>query len=529
MRLFNKLSITKKLYISNIAIITLMAFVAGLLSMQHSIRIRENDIDSTLLSMANVISKREDVKYSILNKEYNPELQRELNYLADSNESIDVIVICDSDSIRLYHNDESKIGLKFVGGDEGDILKGSTPYLSEAEGSLGLQRRAFSAVLNDNGEVIGFILVSVLSSSLNSIRTSTIISFAFLLVIFIIIAIFVSVIYTQKLKKLFFGYKPEEFRELHLDSEEVFNSLEEGIVAINTTGQILLINKSAKKIFRLSQNESYYHAYLKDLYPETLLDKTIVSGVTDYNVSLKIHENNILATRMPIFHNEQIIGALAVFRDKTEVTRLAEKLTGANYMLDTFRAFNHEFMNKLHIILGLIEMGQIEEAKEYIEDSSQISSDIVSKISKLVPIKSLAALLIGKSIRAKELGINIVIRSDSYFKDKEFLGSDDYVTIVGNLVENAMYELNHSDKVIKEIELGFYSGENHTLILCQDTGNGISEDILDNICDPHVSTKGEGHGEGLFLIKQIVDEHGGQINIETKKNEGTCFEISFPM
>lgn len=527
-RLF-KLDLTKKLYISNIIVVTAIVLLMGFLFMKDSNDIKRKDIDNTLLTVSNIVAKNSDVIYSLKNNVHLESLQKDLNAIAFSNNDIDVVVVCDKNSIRLYHNDADKVGKKLVGGDEGRVLSGTDSYLSTAEGTLGKQRRAFSAIYDENHELLGFVLVSVLTKNLMAIRNKYLISEMFVLLLFLFVAIIFSIIYTNALRKLFFGYRPEEFRELHLDQEEVFNSLEEGIVAINDKDEILLINKAAKILFNLDLNNNYYRVDFKKIYPDTALYKTIQTGIPEYNISLSINSNTIFGNRIPIKDNENILGAVGIFRDKTEVTDLAEKLTGANYMVDTLRAYNHDFMNKLHIILGLLEMDQIDNAKKYIEESAKVSSDVVSKINKIIPIKSLAALLIGKSIRANELGITINIKTDSYFKEKEAITSEDYVTIIGNLLENAIYELNKKENGIKEIELGIYSSNCHTLIVCEDNGGGIPDEILKNLYKQNITTKGEGHGSGLFIIKQTVDQYGGEINIDTKLGEGTCFEINFPM
>jgi C4-dicarboxylate-specific signal transduction histidine kinase len=100
---------------------------------------------------------------------------------------------------------------------------------------------------------------------------------------------------------------------------------------------------------------------------------------------------------------------------------------------------------------------------------------------------------------------------------------------VGNLVENAIDELNGHDFPVKQIELGIYSEEGHTTIICDDTGGGIPEEILFSIYDPHTTTKGEGHGNGFRLMKDIVDRYEGTFHIETEEGEGTSIEILLPV
>lgn len=92
-----------------------------------------------------------------------------------------------------------------------------------------------------------------------------------------------------------------------------------------------------------------------------------------------------------------------------------------------------------------------------------------------------------------------------------------------------MDELNSGDYPIKEIQLGIYSEEGMTMISCDDTGGGIPEEILPSIYDKKTTTKGEGHGNGFALMKEIVDHYNGTFHIETEPGEGASIEITLPV
>ena len=61
-----------------------------------------------------------------------------------------------------------------------------------------------------------------------------------------------------------------------------------------------------------------------------------------------------------------------------------------------------------------------------------------------------------------------------------------------------------------------------------DTGPGIPEDALDRVFEPYYSTKDTGTGLGLAVTRKIVDEHGGQIRVESAPGDGTTFEVELP-
>ena len=135
---------------------------------------------------------------------------------------------------------------------------------------------------------------------------------------------------------------------------------------------------------------------IKDIYPESVLPQVLESHEEVLNHNLVIRENQVLCSDILVRKGDKIEGAVSVFRDKTELTKMAEELTGARYMVDTLRAFNHEFMNKLHIILGFLEMKEYGEARKYILDTSMVSGKEVSHICQTIPVENLAALIIGK-------------------------------------------------------------------------------------------------------------------------------------
>ena len=525
-----KLTVSQNIRLGNAVLIFVIVLLTGAICLYFTLSNKQRDLDATIQDVAEMVSQMDVVRKDLQNGTPSDELDRQLTLLLHSMEYVDVLVVCDTTSTRFFHNEDDRVGEKFVGSDEGDILLGEAPYISVAVGTLGLQRRAFHAVLDENGAVIGFAMASVLNAHLTDIRNEIILTFLAVLVCMIGLGLLVSAGIMRHLRKILLGHQPEEFRNLYIERDEVLDALEEGIFAISNDGRVILMNQSAKAILALPPEESAEGRPLAELFPETRLPDVLRTGVPEYNIDLTIKGQNIISSRIPIFTEGKIIGAVSIFRNKTETAKLAEELTGAKYMVDTLRAFNHEFMNKLHIILGHLELNEVTKAKDYILGTSLVSGEAVSDIAKRVPLQNLAALLTGKLVRARELGIKLSLKPDSCFETKSsYLPADCYVTIIGNLLENAIDELNSGAYPTKEIELGVYAQEGHTIITCDDTGGGIPGKILDAIYDRHTTTKGEGHGIGFALIKEIVDRYQGTIQIDTEKDVGTSIEITLPV
>lgn len=504
--------------------------VTGAICFHFALSIKNEDRDTTICDVSSMLAEMPQIVEMVSRDEPDPVVTEYLNGLQQALSQIDVIVICDRSSVRLYHTNADQVGKTFIGGDEGPILTEGTPYISIATGTLGLQRRAFHAVRDESGAIIGFVMVSVLDSHISNVRAQIIETFLSILLVMGLIGILLAWIGYKQLRSVLLGYRPEEFADLYIEREDVLNSLEEGLFAIDKDGKVILMNLSARRMLDLAPDEKTEGHLLTEYYPQTQLPSTVRTGRTEHNINFMVNGNHIISSRIPILRKGEIIGAVSIFRNRTEVTQLAEQLTGTRYMVDTLRAANHEFMNKLHVILGLLEMNEIDQAKDYIQSTSLVSGKAINELHERIPIASLAALLIGKMLRANELGISLLLKKDSYFCEKEDgLPVDAYVTLVGNLIENAMDELNRPDLAVKQIELGIYADVSHTTILCDDTGRGIPDDVLQNIYDPHTTTKGEGHGNGFYLMKEIVDRYGGDFHIDTELGEGTSIEIDLPV
>ena len=130
-------------------------------------------------------------------------------------------------------------------------------------------------------------------------------------------------------------------------------------------------------------------------------------------------------------------------------------------------------------------------------------------------------------MHAAELGIRLLVTPDSRCLERDLLlPVDSFITIAGNLLENALEELCGCQKEVKEITLGIYCREECNLVTCEDTGDGIDEELLAHIYEKGVSSKGENRGTGLFLIHNLVKEYHGTIEIETEAGLGTCFTLT---
>ncbi len=444
------------------------------------------------------------------------EWQQYLDSVQDSMENIDVISIVSRDSKRLYHSNHELIGTVYDG--VMPSFEADTKELdaTNASGPSGLQRRAYAAIYDDDGNYVGFVITVTLMQNIQREIIQTAVVFALITLCAILIELLISMKVSGNIRKSLLGYEPDVFSAMYKIRDNILESLDEGIIATDHDGTVQFVNQAAIEMINAAAEGC---------------DENIVGQGFETIQKEKLSGNpNILVDNILVKENETESGTVAILHNREEYTKLMEDLAGTRYLVDSMRANNHDFTNKLHVILGLIQMEMYDEATAYIENITIMQRETISKVMNAISEPAIAALLIGKMSRASELNIKFVMREGcSYFNTTIPLSSELLVTIIGNLIENAFESMNERADYDEEKELlfGIYSQPEAVLITVDDTGVGISKENLERVFENGYSTKGEGRGTGLYQVKEMVEQLGGIITAESQEGVGTSFSVSF--
>ncbi|MFS0779921.1 DcuS/MalK family sensor histidine kinase [Neobacillus sp. 3P2-tot-E-2] len=440
---------------------------------------------------------------------------------------VNFVVVMDMKGIRHSHPDPGKIGKHFRGGDEGPALQGKE-YVSISKGLLGPSMRAFTPIMNSQGKQVGAIAVGI---SLENV-TKAVHKGQMGMVIGTLIGIMFGVVgavgLARYIKKILLGLEPFAIAKLLEERSSMLQSVREGIIAIDQEGKITLVNRAASKLFKkagLKGNPMGMN--IEDYLPETRLTRIIKSDETELDQEQNLHGVRILVNRVPVVVENQPVGAIATFRDKTEVQVLAEQLTGVRNYADALRAQAHEFMNKLHVILGLVRTEQYETLANYVSETVNHRETEVGFVTKKVLDPVLAGFLIGKLSFARESGASLSIDCTSKLsKPADQKITHELITIIGNLVDNAMEAIANCPN--KKVELKLDYAEDILTIEVKDTGMGMAQSIQNKILDKGFSTKGDNRGFGLYLLAQAVERLEGDMIISSKPGKGTNFAVYIP-
>lgn len=521
-----KLSLQAIIIIFVCIVVALSLGITDLLISKGIISSVEETQKEKALNVAKMVAISPQV-VGVLEGENNQEEVQDFSNRVKDLTKVNFVVVMDMKGIRYSHPDPGKIGKHFRGGDEGPVLQGKE-YVSISKGLLGPSMRAFTPIMNLQGKQVGAVAVGI---SLENV-TKAVHKGQMGMVIGTLIGIMFGVVgavgLARYIKKILLGLEPFAIAKLLEERSSMLQSVREGIIAIDQKGKITLVNRAASKLFKKAGLEGNPMGMdIEDYLPETRLTRIIKSGETELDQEQNLQGVTILVNRVPVVVENEPVGAIATFRDKTEVQVLAEQLTGVRNYADALRAQAHEFMNKLHVILGLVRMEQYETLANYVSETVNHRETEVGFLTKKVLDPVLAGFLIGKLSFARESGASLSIDCTNKLpKSADQKITHELITIIGNLVDNAIEAI--ADSPNKKVELKLDFAEDILTIEIKDTGMGMTQSIQNKILDKGFSTKGDNRGFGLFLLAQAIERLEGELIISSKPGKGTNFAVYIP-
>lgn len=521
-----KKTLNAQLVTLSVMVIVLTVIIAMGSSLWLNLRSTHQMMDRNMMDVAYLLASTQEVR-SLLEGGGDQSVPALLQQVVHRVSDLDVAVIIDGEGAILA-GASTRSGLQGVV--QPDPNQTGPVFMQEGETENGMERCACAQVLSADGSLLGYAVVGVYMRSVYRMVASTVLQYLLIAAVALFIGGFWARRLARYIKSELAGYEPEDLHRLMVQRAEIWNALEEGVMAIDENERIIYLNTAAKQMLELPADEAVGQP-LHQIYPASTLDRVLHSGKAEYNVPLKslVHVK-ILADRMPIVKDGHTVGAVAIFRNRTEMVRLAEDLTGVNHVVEALRANTHEFMNKLHVILGLLQLEEYKEAERYVLELTKVRAQSMGGITGRIQEPAVAALLIGKLSRAQELRVVFRLDPSSHFPHgSRCLPTDAMISVLGNLIENAFDSFKHvADGAVREVEVCIQEEAQGLLICVEDTGCGIPPKVRQRMFEQGFSTKGEGRGTGLALVQSIVQAYGGDVRVESVVGLGTTFTIRIP-
>lgn len=521
------LKLSTKIIILSFCSVLLVILVGGSVLVTKIAAIMEDEMGKRTLAIARTIAQTPLIQDNIEKNEGWMKIQpiAEKTRMATGAE---YIVVVDMNGIRYSHPVADRIGKPFTGEDLIPSLSG-TETITRAEGVLGPSVRAFVPVKADEGtRQVGVVVVGILTPTFAQIYKSIRFEIYAVLILCSTLGFIGSIFLAKRIKEAMFKMEPEEMARLLEERTAILQALGEGIIAVDNEYKITVANETARKI--LKTGDEPIGKSIWDVLDNSLLPRVIERGEPEYNQERVINDTVIISNRVPIRVKGQVVGAVATFRDRTDIHRLAEELTGVKAFVEALRVQNHEHLNRLHTIAGLIQLKKYNESLEYVFTITEEQTNITSFLAKRIKDNSVAGLLLGKYGRAKEIKTELVIdKNSSLAMLPDRVDSNVLVVIIGNLLENALDAVKNNDDGHKTIYFSISDKNGGLKIIVQDSGPGIHEKFKERIFENGFSTKGEeGHGLGLFIVNEHVQAAGGSVTVDCQPGQGTRFTIEIP-
>ena len=494
-------------------------------TMRYAIQTFQGKIDEILISTVESLRSTPTVREMILTGVCDQEMDEYLDGVIEYTDDLDYITVANTDSIRVYHVDDDKIGKLFEGGDQYRALEGECYMTDTKPGNRDVSRRAFGPVYDEDGNIIGFVMAAARHIRIDELRREIYETYLNLGLLLLICTLIFTSVLAMYLGKRLRGVKTDDMIRMYLTQNDVINALDEGLISFDNTGRIRLVNAATARILGTGA---------KSLVGRNIDDILRAEDGTSLrdrgNDRLQSNRPNIMVRGVQLPDANLWARQVLILADKTEVARYTEDLFGTRHMVNTLRANNHEFMNKLQIISGLLQMGRVEEAQGYIGDIAQVHEYIQGPVLQRIRNTGVAALILGKGSNMRERDVGFVLMTNSWLPEQSrYLSTNELVTVVGNLLENAIeatYPIPAED--LRAVSLQITEDDKGLMIQVGDTGTGIAEHDLPRLFAAGFTTKGAaGRGVGMSRIKEIVDRRGGSIEVETEPGSGTTFTLIF--
>jgi len=344
----------------------------------------------------------------------------------------------------------------------------------------------------------------------------------------------------------------------------------DGVISMDVEGRVILMNNVASKLTGWKETEAFgalitevvemrdpstNEKYLCPL--EVILTEGSILDL-DRNLNLISKSGSIRVVSYsgaPIRDRDsEIIGAVMVFRDVTERTKLEEELLKAQKIESIgFLAggIAHDFNNILAAILGNIYLARInidnqEKSSKYLSESEKaigratnLTNQLLTfskggdPVKKSVSVKNLLIESVNFSLAGSSIEAQFHIEKDLW---NTKVDKDQINQVISNVVLNSVQampaggtiEIYARNVISSEAKIASLPKGEYILMEIKDSGPGISEENIIKIFDPYFTTKKHGTGLGLAISYSIIKKHDGFIRAESKFGQGTTFYIYLP-
>jgi sensor histidine kinase regulating citrate/malate metabolism len=438
------------------------------------------------------------------------------------------ITVLAPDRTRYTHPDPSQIGRPFLGTIE-PALAGHT-FTETYTGTLGPSVRTTGPVVDASGSVVAVVSAGITVAAIGHDLGSALPGIALTALATLAAGALGSWTISRRLRRQTQGLGAAPLGRMIEYYDAVLHAVREGLLLVDGDRRVQLVNDEARRLLDLPEDAAGRHVAELGLPPQltsVLLGQQLVTD------EVQVTSHRVLVVNQAPATSGRSVGAVVTLRDHTELSALTGELDSVRAFAQSLRAQAHEAANQLHTTVTLVELGRSEEAVEFATAQLAVAQQLTDQVVTAVDEPVLAALLLGKAAAAHERGVALEI-DPSTAVHATGLPSGDLVTVVGNLIDNAI-DAAATGSAPREVQVELQLDEGVLEVRVEDTGPGLTEEQARRAFDLGWSTKdggsgapaGLGRGLGLALVASTVRRHGGEVGV--RPGPGAEFRVTLPV
>ncbi|MFI6847991.1 sensor histidine kinase [Kitasatospora sp. NBC_00085] len=431
------------------------------------------------------------------------------------------VVVTDLDGIRLSHTDPDRIGQR-VSTDPEPALSGRSVTAIQ-QGTLGRTARGKVPLRIADGRIVGEVSVGISDGSIRRRLLKMLTGILLCAGAGLAAGTVATLALARRLKRRTHNIALADISALLVEREAMLHSIREGMVALDERGRIRLANDEALRLLGLP--EGCTGRPIDEVLPPGRLADVLAGRITGTDLPAVRDDRVLVVNRMATAEG----GAVVTLRDRTELESLVRELDTTRSLTEALRAQDHEHANRMHTLLGLLELGRHEQAVAFISEQSGSHAVVAARIAEQVQDPHVAALLAGKAAVAGERGVRLAVAPAAHLPDA-VVDARTLVTVLGNLIDNAVDALAPGGGGRVDVTLA--AAGSTLLVEVADSGPGVPQELRERVFEEGWSSKDapahRPRGLGLAMVRRLVGRTGGRIVLDTGPLGGARFTVELP-
>jgi two-component system CitB family sensor kinase len=512
------MSLARQLLLLQLAVVAIAVVVVGAVAVRTAADRASDEQRERVLSLGEALAASGEVRAALRGDDPSQVLQPLAERVRRTSD-VSFVVFMTPDGIRYSHPNPERIGGRFVGTIA--PARSGRAFTETTTGTLGPSVRSVVPV-RDGARVTGLVSIGVLEEEISDQLWDQLPGLLASLAIALVVGALLSLAVARRVRRQTRGMDPDELAALYDHHDAVLHAIREGIVVVGSDDRLLLANGEARRLLELP--EDAVGRPVGELIDDPSLLAAMRGGEGPGDGLHVVGQRVLVTGQRPAERDGRQIASVTTLRDRTELEGLVRELATVRGLADALRAQAHESANELHTVVGLVELGRYDDAVAFATRRIGVTQDEVDLVHQRVGDPALAALLLAKAAACRERGVHLVLDEHSDLPAGT-LPSEDLVTIVGNLIDNALDAL--AGRVGGRIEVRLTASPDRVVLRVRDDGPGIPDDALADVFTPGWSTKpGTGTGRrglGLALVSSTAGRHGG--TVEAANDGGAVFTV----